>query len=72
MSTKSDDQEQKPLGLFNIIQSVFAAAFGVQSNRRREEDFARGKPGHFIVAGLIFTVGFILILAAIVSLVIPG
>ncbi|WP_461534625.1 DUF2970 domain-containing protein [Spongorhabdus nitratireducens] len=71
--TKSNDRaDPKPLGWLNVIQSVFAAAFGVQSNRRREADFTQGKPSHFIIAGIIFTAGFVLVLALIVSLVIPG
>ncbi len=72
MAQEKHKPAAKKLNWLNIIQSTLAAAFGVQSNRRREEDFTQGKPSHFIIAGLIFTASFIGILALIVSLVIPG
>ena len=71
MTEKQHKPTPKQLSWLNIMQSTLAAAFGVQSNRRREADFTQGKPSHFIIAGLIFTIGFIGLLALIVSLVIP-
>lgn len=53
------------------LMSVAAAAFGVQSNKNREHDFANLPAGVVIAAGLIFTVLFVLTLAAIVSWVLP-
>ncbi len=41
-----------------IIKSVFAAFFGVQSAKNRERDFASGKFWHFFVAGVIFVLLF--------------
>ena len=43
--------------------------FGVQSNRRREEDFTHGKPSHYILVGLLVTVVFVLTVWAVVQLV---
>lgn len=64
-------QKQKPqkLTLWQIICSVFAAAFGVQSHKNRERDFKRAKPGTYIIAGIIFTALFVATVAAIVKLV---
>ena len=45
------------------------AAFGVQSNRNRQRDFSRGKPSHFILLGLLFTLLFVLLLFGVVRLV---
>lgn len=63
---KNDD---KPLTLWEMLQSVLAAALGVQSGKNRSRDFSRGKPSHFIILGLLFTLVFVLILFAVVKLV---
>lgn len=62
----TDDQAP---GLWQIISSVFAAAFGVQSKKNRERDFQHGKPVVFIIAGIIGTIVFIATVYAIVSTV---
>lgn len=55
--------------LFQIIGSVVAAAFGVQSSANRERDFAGGSAKVYIIAGLIFTVLFVLTIITVVKLV---
>ncbi|CAD5376822.1 conserved hypothetical protein [Pseudomonas sp. OF001] len=65
----TDKQHERPLGLRQMLQSVLAAAFGVQSNRNRQRDFSRGKPSHFILLGLLFTLLFVLLLFGVVRLV---
>lgn len=60
---------QKPPSLLEVMLSVLAAAFGVQSRRNRERDFTRGNPVVFILAGLIFTLLFVLTLIGVVHLV---
>lgn len=50
-----------------IIRSVLAAAAGVQSNENREKDFEHGNLASYIVAGLIFTVLFVLTISFLVS-----
>jgi hypothetical protein len=52
-----------------VTKSVLAAGFGVQSNENRERDFKYGKPGQFIIIGLIITVLFILGVWGLVMLV---
>ena len=49
--------------------SVMAAAFGVQNSKNRERDFSHGNPLAFIVAGLIFTVLFVMTIVGVVNLV---
>ncbi len=53
----------------NLLQSVLAAAFGVQTEKNRRRDFSSQHPGKFILAGLIFTLLFIVILVGIVKVV---
>ncbi len=52
-----------------VVGSVLSAAFGVQSSRNRERDFSQGSYRHFIIAGVVFTVLFVLTLVAVVRIV---
>lgn len=68
--TDQDPKNQPPgrrPGILKIMQSILAGAFGVQSNRRREEDFHSGSPLPYIIAGVVFTVGFVITIALIVQ-----
>lgn len=68
----SDDDNNEPRrgpGFITIIGSVFAAAFGVQSKKNQERDFKHGKARIFIVAGVLFTLLFILTVFSVVTLV---
>ena len=56
--------------LKQVIQSVLAAAIGVQSNANRERDFEQGLLSSYLIVGAIATVLFILILLAIVSFIV--
>ncbi len=68
MKNDNKDTEQSP-GLKDIVLSVFAAAFGVQSRKNQERDFKHGKARVFIIAGVVFTLLFILTVFSVVSLV---
>ena len=61
--------ESKEPGLVQAIGSAVAAAFGVQSGKNRERDFKHGKARNFIVAGVLFTLAFIVALVFVVKLV---
>jgi hypothetical protein len=62
----------KNSNFFQVILSVLASFFGVQSNEKRERDFTYGKPEHYIVAGLLMTLIFILLIWGIVKLVLSS
>lgn len=64
-----NDQEKEKLSFWQIVGSVFAAAFGVQSTKNRERDFSRGNIWVFIVAGVIFTALFVFAVIFVVKLV---
>ncbi|HTK99468.1 MAG TPA: DUF2970 domain-containing protein [Pseudomonadales bacterium] len=66
---KEPSPEEKPLTFWQIAGSAAAAAFGVQSRANRERDFSRGKPLHFIIAGIVFTIVFVVIVASVVRFV---
>jgi hypothetical protein len=65
---ESDKGPTKP-SLLQVIGSVLAAAFGVQSTANRERDFTGGSATVYIIAGIIFTVVFIFTILAVVRLV---
>lgn len=72
-SGETDGRGQPPgLPLSSVVRSVLSAAFGVQSNRNKERDFSHGNYRHFIVAGLVFTILFVLTLVVVVKLVLAG
>lgn len=74
MSDKEPDTTENPnepdkLSTLQVAASTIAAAFGVQSRKNRERDFARGRLSQFVIAGIVFTATFALILIGIVVLV---
>lgn len=62
------DEPGKAPTLWQVISSVAASFFGVQSSRNRERDFKHGKAAHFIVIGLVATVVFIGLVILLVRL----
>lgn len=78
MTNKSENNKapaqpaSKGPGVFKVIQSILAGALGVQSDKRREEDFSSHSPWPYIIAGILFTVGFVVTLVVVVKLVLAG
>jgi hypothetical protein len=66
---ESGKEEGRAPSLLGVLGSVLAGMFGVQSNRRREEDFTHGKPSQYVIIGLLVTVVFVLTVWGVVSLV---
>ncbi len=60
---------EKKQGFWRIVASIWAAFLGVQKRERHEEDFTQGRASHYIIAGLIFVVLFILVVVGVVQLV---
>lgn len=59
-------------GFLKIMQSVLAGALGVQSGKRREEDFSSKSPWPYIITGVVFTVLFVVTLIMVVQWVLAG
>ena len=68
MQSANNNRDNAPT-LLQVIGSVLASMFGVQSSHRREQDFSHGKPSQYIVVGLLATLAFILLVWGVVSLV---
>ncbi|CAA9892553.1 conserved hypothetical protein [Candidatus Methylobacter favarea] len=58
--------------IIQVIKSTLAAFIGVQSTRNRHQAFEQGSLTTYIIAGLIFTIVFILGLIFLVSIVLGG
>ena len=67
---ESAHHDTDTLSLWQVICSVFAAGFGVQSKDNKVRDFTYGKPLQFIIAGLLFTVAFLIALITIVNIIV--
>lgn len=66
---QENSQDGKAPSLIGVFGSVLSSMFGVQSNRKREEDFTHGRPSQFIIVGLVVTAVFVLMLWGVVGLV---
>ena len=74
MSEKNPEQrepERKP-NLLQVIWSVLAALFGVQSASNRERDFNRGKASDYIAVYVVLVIALVAGVAVVVSMVLSG
>ena len=55
MRKRLHDQDEGSLSFWQVVQSVAAGFFGVQSAENRSRDFTHGKVGHFAIVGLLMT-----------------
>ena len=65
------EKSNKP-GIWHVVLSTLAAAFGVQNNRNREQDFTHGNIVVYIVTGVLFTVLFVVTVIMIVNLILSA
>jgi hypothetical protein len=60
----SDDPHDAPSPprLIDVFKSVGAAFIGIQSDANRRRDFSQGKLHHYVIAGAIATLAFVVVL----------
>lgn len=51
--------------MWQVIRSVLAAFFGVQSERSRQQDFSRSSPWPFIITGVVAGILFVLLVVMV-------
>lgn len=66
---ETGDKRGREPSLLDVLGSVLASMFGVQSSRNREKDFTHGKPSQYIIIGLLVTTVFVLAVWGVVKLV---
>ena len=59
--SQNDKSRGTDVTFFTILHSVFASFIGVQSNKNRVRDFESGKVWHFVAAGIVFVLVFLLV-----------
>ncbi|HEY3487204.1 MAG TPA: DUF2970 domain-containing protein [Gammaproteobacteria bacterium] len=62
-------ERKKSIGVWEVCKSTLMSFLGVQKESVRKRDFETGRPLHFIVSGIVFTLLFIAILYGIVQLI---
>jgi hypothetical protein len=55
-SIKPQQEPQESLTFLQMVGSILASFFGVQSGKNRERDFKHGKARAFIMVGILMTV----------------
>ena len=54
---------------WQVVQSVLAAFFGVQSAKNRERDFTAGRPSAYIFVGVAMAALVVLVILGLVRLI---
>ncbi|MGC3872387.1 DUF2970 domain-containing protein [Halomonas sp. GXIMD04776] len=54
--------------MWDVVKSVLAAFFGVQQDQRRRKDFEQGKPGAFILMGIVLALVMVVIVFLVASM----
>lgn len=65
------EREARKLSFLEVVKSVLASFFGVQSGRNYRRDFSQGNALHFIVVALVLTALFVLAVWGAVQLALP-
>ncbi len=63
------NEQKNGVRILDVCKSILMSFFGVQKESVRQRDFEKGKPLHFIVAGIVFTLLFIVLLYSLVKLI---
>ncbi|HET8710741.1 MAG TPA: DUF2970 domain-containing protein [Spongiibacteraceae bacterium] len=64
-------EQQQSLTFLQMVGSICASFFGVQSSKNRERDFQMGKPLAFFLVGVLMTVVWYGAIALVVHFVAP-
>ncbi len=71
---KQDPQPagERKIGILGTLQTILGAVFGVQSDKKRQEDFAKADPGKLIALGIITVVVIMVAMAITVNSVLES
>ncbi|HEX4938972.1 MAG TPA: DUF2970 domain-containing protein [Candidatus Kapabacteria bacterium] len=67
MTQDSDKHDSSnKAGILGVLQTVLGAVFGIQSEKKRQEDFAKADPGKLIAIGIVTVIIIMVTMALIV------
>jgi hypothetical protein len=66
------ESKKDKIPFWRVVISVIQASFGVQNAENRERDFKQGSWVPFVIAALLFTAVFVLVLLFVVKMVLSG
>lgn len=58
--------------LLDVVRSVLASAFGVQSQKNYQRDFNQVSAVRYLIVGVVFVILFIAGLLLLVKAIVPG
>lgn len=71
-SNKAPEAPVRSQSLWQVVVSVMASMFGVQSSRKHEQDFAKGRAWVYVAVGLVATIAFIMTIWFVVQMVLKS
>jgi uncharacterized membrane protein YidH (DUF202 family) len=69
--TPNTSRETKP-GFKDVVMSVLAAVFGVQSEQNRQRDFRKGDPGDYIAVYVALVIALVIGMIVLVNMVLEA
>jgi len=71
-SRSTEDDSNEGISFLQLVSSTLYAALGIQKHSNTKRDFAKGKPGQFVMAGILFTAIFVVVVIVVVNLVLSS
>ena len=65
----SNNEQEKPPSLWQVVCSVLSAFVGIQNSKNKERDFKHGNHKVFIGVGIVMTLVFMLTVFTVVQVV---
>ena len=69
IENKRDDSAQEKTTSPNLLLSIVAGLFGIQSRKNQERDFKSGKISNFVVAGVLSVLFILITMFVVVNIV---
>ncbi len=67
----NDGPQRKP-GFRQVVMSVLAAVFGVQSEHNRQRDFRKGDPRDYIAVYVVLVIALVIGMIVVVNMVLDA
>ena len=71
-STDDKKKEKGSGGILGTLQTILGAVFGIQSDKKRQEDFAKADPGKLIALGIVTVIVIVVAMIIVVNVVLSS